>query len=64
MKISKDFDCIQMKREASLRIHEEIKNLTREEELAYWRAQFEDMRREYPRMKFVASTDSRDTVAG
>lgn len=34
---TKTFDCVEMKRRGSRRIYERIKNMTREEELAYWR---------------------------
>lgn len=33
----KGFDCVEMKRKGGARIYERIKNMTREEELAYWR---------------------------
>lgn len=32
----KNFDCVEMKRAAGLRIHEELKGKSREEQLAYW----------------------------
>lgn len=38
MKKTKTFDCIEMKRAAALRIYEETKEMTIDEELAYWRA--------------------------
>jgi hypothetical protein len=34
---TKNFDCIAFKRAAQLAIYEEIKNMTREEQLAYFR---------------------------
>lgn len=36
MKTAKRFDCVRMKREGAERVQEEIRNMTREEELAYW----------------------------
>jgi hypothetical protein len=34
---SKPFDCVEMKRRVQAKIHAEIRGLTREEELTYWR---------------------------
>ncbi len=34
----KKFDCIKMKRKGSQLIYETIKNMTKEEEVKYWRA--------------------------
>jgi hypothetical protein len=34
---TKTFDCVAMKHEAQERIRRELANLSREEELAYWR---------------------------
>jgi len=36
-KKKKDFDCVDMQDQAALRIYEETKDMTIEEELAYWR---------------------------
>jgi hypothetical protein len=47
----KSFDCVEMMHEAALRIYEKTKNMTREEELAYWRERDEAARRKYPNMK-------------
>jgi hypothetical protein len=33
----KDFDCIEWKRHIQAEIYQEIKNMTHEEEIAYWR---------------------------
>jgi len=41
----KEFDCIAAKREGSLRIYEETKDLTLEEEIAYWNERTKEMRR-------------------
>ena len=50
-KTEKDFDCVRMKREASLRIYEETRDMTKEEELAYWERKNEEFRRKYPGMR-------------
>ncbi len=34
---TKTFDCVKMKHEAAVKIHEQTKNMTLEEELAFWR---------------------------
>lgn len=47
----KTFDCVKMMHEGALRIYEETKGMTREEELAYWRRKEEEMRRDYPRLR-------------
>ena len=36
MSMKKKFDCMEMKRKAQERIYEETKDMTLEEELAYW----------------------------
>ena len=36
-KVKKEFDCVEFKRSAQARIYEEIKNLSPEEEIAYFR---------------------------
>ncbi|KPL10562.1 hypothetical protein AMJ85_05530 [candidate division BRC1 bacterium SM23_51] len=49
---AKVFDCVAMKRKASLRIHDETKNLTFEEELEYWHQKNEEMlRRQAQRLR-------------
>lgn len=39
----KEFDCIAMKREGSLRIHAAVKDLSFDEKLAYWAKRSEEM---------------------
>ncbi len=51
MKTKKSFDCIEMMHEAALRIYEETKDMTEEEELAYWNRKNEEMRQRHPRLK-------------
>lgn len=48
---NKSFDCLEMMHAAALRIHEELKGKTREEQLAYWQERNEEARRNYPNMK-------------
>ena len=40
---TKSFDCVEMKRRGSLRIHEETKDLTPEEKTEYWKRRNEEM---------------------
>jgi hypothetical protein len=35
--VKKDFDCVEMKNRIQAEIYQEIKDLTREQELEYWR---------------------------
>lgn len=41
---AKAFDCVEMMHKAALRIYEETKGMTVEQELAYWRSRREDAR--------------------
>jgi len=53
----KTFDCVAMKREGAARIYETVKNMTGEEEMAYWQridAEFQ-RRHEESRKKWKAS---------
>jgi hypothetical protein len=47
----KSFDCVEMMHEGALRIYEKTKDMTKEEELAYWRERAEAARREHPRLR-------------
>jgi len=60
MKTKKRFDCVAMMHEAALRIYEETKDMTKEEELAYWRREDEEARRKYPRMRELKQTRNAD----
>ncbi len=40
---TKTFDCVAMMHEGALRIHEETKGMSIEEELAYWRRRRESL---------------------
>lgn len=57
-KTKKSFDCVEMMHEAALRIHEELKGKTREEQLAYWRLRNEASRKKYPHMKEMEHSGS------
>ncbi len=41
----KDFDCVEMKRTAALRIYEETKSLSLAERQTYWRVKNDDLTR-------------------
>ncbi|HOZ46858.1 MAG TPA: hypothetical protein PLO37_02900 [Candidatus Hydrogenedentes bacterium] len=51
-------DCVEMMHEGALRIYEETKNMTEEEELAYWQRQNEEARRKHPRLRSLERTRS------
>jgi len=52
----KKFDCVEMKREGARRIYEATKDMTREEELAYWRERGIALRKKYPGLKKLDTT--------
>lgn len=41
---TKTFDCIQMKREAALRVHEQLKDLTVDQQIQFWRQRNKDFK--------------------
>jgi hypothetical protein len=41
---TKTFDCVEMKHRGGQRIYEMVKGMTREEELAFWKAGTEELR--------------------
>ncbi len=43
---TKTFDCVEMKRQGSESVYDTIKDMSREEEIAYWRKRTEEMRRD------------------
>jgi hypothetical protein len=47
---TKTFDCVEMKRQGALRIHEATKNMTFEQKVAYWQAQSQQFREEQERL--------------
>lgn len=56
MKNDKEFDCVEMQDRAALRIYETLKDMTQEEELAYWRERGKEAQKKYPRMTAVTET--------
>ncbi len=52
----KAFDCVEMKHEGGLRIHEALKGMTREEKMAYWRERDATARREHPQLREIEPT--------
>jgi len=54
----KAFDCVEMMHEAGLQIHEILKDMTREEQLAYWRERNEAARVNYPRIREAESVNT------
>ncbi len=50
-KLSDRFDCVEMMHEGALRIHEELKGKSREEQLAYWRARNKQVREDHPKLR-------------
>ena len=47
----KTFDCIEMKRKASLRIYEETKDMSFEQEVAYWQQKSDEFLRKQEERK-------------
>jgi hypothetical protein len=43
---TKTFDCVEMKRKAAARIHQQIGHLTLDEKVEYWRLRNEEFRAE------------------
>ena len=54
-KAKKDFDCVEMMHEGALRIYEETKDMTKAEELAYWRERDAAARKNHPRLRTLES---------
>ncbi len=55
-KTKRNFDCVEMMHEGALRIYRETKDMTQEEELAYWRRRDEAARRNHPRLRALDRT--------
>jgi hypothetical protein len=53
---TKTFDCVEMKRQGSQRIYEAVKDMTFEQEVAYWREQSRQFREEQSRIAAKAPT--------
>ncbi len=51
---AKTFDCVEMKREAALRVHERLKDMTVEQQIEYWRQRSEEFQREQERLRAQA----------
>jgi len=41
--MKKTFDCVEMKHIGGQQVYERVKNMTREEELAYWKARTDEL---------------------
>lgn len=65
MKPNKKFDCLEMKRQGAAIVYEEIKDMTIEEELAYWKAGTEKLRQRQKNLLNEVKGDrpSPDTIA-
>ncbi|MCH7472495.1 hypothetical protein IIA79_06035 [bacterium] len=48
---TKEFDCVEMKRKSQALIYEKTKDMTPEEELAYWKAHEDRFRRELEELR-------------
>lgn len=49
--MKKTFDCVEMKRKGAELVYQETKDMTVEEELAYWKKHSDVLRREIERAK-------------
>ena len=57
-KTDKPFDCVDMMHEGALRIYEETRDMSDEEEREYWRRKNEAARKKYPQMRKLTRVDS------
>ncbi len=57
-KTEKSFDCVEMMHQGGLRIHDQIKDMTKEQRLAYWKRKNEEARQKYPQMRELSHVDS------
>ena len=51
MKTKKTFDCVEMKRRGAERIHDQIANMTIEEQLVFWQERTELLRKHQQMVK-------------
>ncbi len=51
---TKTFDCVEMKRRGALRVHEQLKDMTVEQQIEYWRQRSEEFRRDQERLRAQA----------
>ncbi len=56
---AKTFDCVEMKRQGALRIHEQTRDMTIEQKIAYWRERSRLFREERERLQSQKSDSSR-----
>ena len=56
---TKTFDCVEMKRRAAARIHEQTGNLTLDQKIAYWRRRSEEFRAEQEELARTAAPPGR-----
>jgi hypothetical protein len=57
---NKAFDCVELQDSGALAIYEITKNMTREEELAYWAEQTAEFRREQEELRRKRAAESRE----
>lgn len=57
-KTDKPFDGVDMMHKGALRIYEETKDMSNEEEREYWRRKNEEARKKYPKMRELTRADS------
>ena len=57
----KTFDCVEMKRQAALRIHEQLKGMTVEQQIDYWKQRSEEFRREQQELLGEMKDHQKDT---
>ena len=60
----KTFDCIEMKRGAAARIHEETGSLTLDQKIEYWRRRSEEFRAEQEELARIATAAAKGGPAG
>lgn len=51
---TKTFDCVEMKRQATLRVHERLKDMTVAQQIEYWRQRSEEFQRDQERLRAKA----------
>ena len=56
MKTKKTFDCVEMKRRGAERVHNQIANMTIEEQLAFWQERTELLRKHQQTIKMRHKT--------
>lgn len=51
----KTFDCVEMKRQGALRVHERLKGMTVAQQIEYWRQRSEEFQKEQERLRAAAA---------